>query len=172
MRRNDKEIKDRAEIDAIIRHCRLCRLGLCDDGEPYVVPLNFGYDGDTLYFHCAPEGRKLDILRRNNHVCVEFDIPGRMIEDKQACDWGMKFQSVMIFGKAEILEGLQDKRHGLAALMAQYSDKTFSFPDAAVHRVCVIRVMVDRVSGKQSVDVRAVVSPGTNSGALGANMRE
>ena len=59
MRRNDREIKDRKDIDEIIRRCRVCRLALCDNGQPYVVPLNFGYDGRFLYFHTAPREEKL-----------------------------------------------------------------------------------------------------------------
>ena len=56
MRRNDREITDRRDIDEIIKRCRVCHLAMCDDGQPYVVPLNFGYDGRFLFFHTASEG--------------------------------------------------------------------------------------------------------------------
>ena len=64
MRRKEKEITTRAVIDAIIRQARVCRLALSEDNQPYVVPLCFGYENDTLYFHCAPKGRKLDIIMK------------------------------------------------------------------------------------------------------------
>jgi len=73
MRRTEKEIENRAEIDSIIRRNQVCRVGLSEQGSPYVVPLCFGYDGESLYFHCAREGRKLDILRQNDKVCLETD---------------------------------------------------------------------------------------------------
>ena len=65
MHRNEREITDKKDIDDIIRRCRVCHLAMCDEGQPYVVPLNFGYDGGFLYFHAAPEGRKIDIIKRN-----------------------------------------------------------------------------------------------------------
>lgn len=57
MRRSEREIKDRKVIDDMIRRSRVCRLAMCDEDRPYVVPLNFGYDGSFLYFHAAQEGR-------------------------------------------------------------------------------------------------------------------
>ncbi|NMC96524.1 MAG: pyridoxamine 5'-phosphate oxidase family protein, partial [Deltaproteobacteria bacterium] len=74
MRKKERAIKDRKDIDGIIRRCRVCRLAMSDDDQPYIIPLNFGYDGFCLYFHAAPEGRKIDILKRNNRVGFEFDI--------------------------------------------------------------------------------------------------
>ena len=56
MRRKEKEIKDTAEIEEILSKAFVCRLGLCDNGRPYVVPLCFGYEDNALYIHCAKEG--------------------------------------------------------------------------------------------------------------------
>src|SRR5271157_1176991 len=104
MRRSEREIKERAVIDATIRQCLVCRLGLADGVEPYIVPLCFGYDGEALYFHSASDGRKIDILRKNNRVCFEFDIPEGMREAEQGCRWGIKYRSVIGFGTAEIVD--------------------------------------------------------------------
>lgn len=153
MRRQEREIKDRAAIDALIREGRICRLGLCDGDEPYVVPLCYGYDGTSFYFHAAQSGRKLEILRRNPKVCVEIDVVRRTVEAEQACDWGLRYQSVIAQGVATILEDPAEKKHGLAVLMAQFAPgKTFVFPDAAVAATAVIRVRIDRISGKQRLD--------------------
>ena len=92
MRRNDREIKDRKEIDGIIRRCRVCRLAMCDDGQPYIVPLNFGYDGRFLYFHAAPEGRKIDIIKRNNRVGFEFDILHDIVTARAGLRLGSKIR--------------------------------------------------------------------------------
>ncbi len=152
MRNKEKEIKDRSAIDAVIRSCRVCRLGLSDDGEPYVVPLCFGYDGESIYFHCAKEGRKLDILRKNNRVCVEFDVVREMVEAEEACLWGISYQSVIGVGTAEVVEDPEGKRHGLAVLMSQYSDKAYEFPETAVQGTCVVRMKLERLTGKQSFE--------------------
>lgn len=149
MRRSDREITDRSEIDDIIRQCQVCRLGLTDGVEPYVVPLSFGYDGRALYFHCAGEGRKLDILRKNSRVCFEFDILDGLVTGDAACQWGMAYRSVIGAGLGHIIEEPDERRQALAILMKQYANAEFTFPDAAVDSVAVIRVDITSVSGKQ-----------------------
>ncbi len=68
MRRKDREITDRAEIDALIHASCVMHLGLCDDNVPFVVPVFYAYDGAALYFHSAKKGTKIDILSRNSAV--------------------------------------------------------------------------------------------------------
>jgi nitroimidazol reductase NimA-like FMN-containing flavoprotein (pyridoxamine 5'-phosphate oxidase superfamily) len=150
MRRYEREITDRAIMDDIIRRAQVCHLGLVDGEAPYVVPLSFGYDGKALYFHCAPQGRKLDLIRRNPRVCFAFDLMENLIEAEQACHWGIRYQSVMGTGTAHLIEDAEGKRQALAAVMAQYSKNTFTFPDEAVARTAAIRVAIESLTGKQS----------------------
>lgn len=150
MRRNEREIRDRTEIDAIIRRSQVCRLGLSDHGQPYVVPLCFGYDGQALYFHCAKEGRKLEILRQNPRVCFEFDIVEGLVEADQGCGWSVGYQSVIGFGTAHLLEDAAAKRHALDLLMAQYSERRFSFSPEVLARTAVVRIEIESLAGKRS----------------------
>jgi hypothetical protein len=150
MRRSEREIKDREVIDAIIRQCLVCRLGLFDGEEPYIVPLCFGYDGQALYFHSAPDGRKIDILRKNSRVCFEFDIPEGMREAEEGCRWGIKYRSVIGFGDAEIIDVQEDKKKALEIIMAQYSAKEYIFPEDILGKTLVIRVAIARITGKQA----------------------
>jgi uncharacterized protein len=150
MRRKEREIKEREAIDAIIRECRVCRLGLTDGNQPYVVPLSFGYDGESLYFHGASAGRKIDILRANNRVCFELDILDGLRPSDEGCRWSVGYRSVIGFGTAELVETHDAKRTMLAVIMAQYSDGSFSFSDEAVQRTTVIKVHIDSITGKQS----------------------
>lgn len=150
MRRTEKEIGNRAEIDAIIHRSQVCRLGLSDQGAPYIVPLCFGYDGQALYFHCAKEGRKLDILRQNDKVCFEFDIVEGLVEADQGCSWGIRYQSVIGSGRAYLVENATDKEQALSLIMSQYSKRTFSFPPAMVSRVAVVKIEIESLMGKQS----------------------
>jgi nitroimidazol reductase NimA-like FMN-containing flavoprotein (pyridoxamine 5'-phosphate oxidase superfamily) len=150
MRRSKEEITDRTAIDAIIRQCRVCRLGLSDGEEPYIVPLCFGYDGEALYFHSALEGRKIDILRKNNRVCVEFDIPEEMKEAEEGCKWGIRYRSVIGFGTAYLMNVGESKRKALEILMAQYSDKEYAFPDDVVAKTAIIKVVISRITGKHA----------------------
>lgn len=152
MRRTEKEVTDRAEIDNIVRSSRVCRLGMSDGELPYVVPLCFGYDGVAVYFHSATQGQKLEILRRHPHVCLEFDVAGDIVQGEPACAWGQMYRSAIAFGEATFVESPEERRKGLRLLTAQYADpdRPFSFADAGLSRVVVIKVEIDQITGKQS----------------------
>lgn len=151
MRRSERQIVNRIEIDAVIRSCQVCRVGFTDGNEPYIVPMCFGYDGEWFYFHCAQKGRKLDLLRRNPRVCVELDEVVSMVPAENACGWTMRFRSVMGAGVAEIVEGMEAKQAGLTVIMNQYTDRNPPFTLAAVEKVCVFRVRPEWLTGKQSL---------------------
>lgn len=140
------------QIEQIIRRAVICRLGLSDNGKPYIVPLCFGYEDRTVYFHMAQSGKKLDILRSNPQVCVEFEADCELVrKDYSACcDWGMKYRSVIGFGAAEIVEDPQEKDHALQVIMRQYadSDEPFTFSPAVFKQTAVIRVRIDEMTGK------------------------
>ena len=104
MRRNDKEISDRDKIDGIIARCKVCRIALCENGQAYVLPLNFGYDGKNLYFHSATVGKKIDILKNNNRVGFEFDILHEIVTSENPCEWGSKYESVVGTGTAKFID--------------------------------------------------------------------
>ena len=150
MRRSEKEITVKSEIESIILQSMVCRLALSDGQTPYIVPLCFGYTNDTLYFHSAKEGKKLDILKRNNQVCFEFDIGVKPSPGKTACDWGMAFQSVVGFGQALMVEDVTEKRKALELITAQYADKTYKVTDGAAKETLVFKVEISSMTGKRA----------------------
>ena len=152
MRRKDREITDIAEIEKILENAFVCHLGLSNDDQPYVVPMNFAYKAGFLYLHCAAQGRRLDMIRRNNKVCFQVEItPGTIIENgDQPCDWGTKFRSVIGFGKAEILESKEDKLEGLRTFMSRFSGIKFTFPEGEVMATTVIRITIEEMTGKKA----------------------
>ena len=150
MRRSDKEISDAGVIEEILLRATVCRLGLCEDNQPYVVPLCFGYQENALYFHCGSEGKKIDILRKNNNVCFEVDIDHELIEADQACGWGMKYKSVIGFGKALFIEDIELKREALDIIMHQYSEATFEYTQETIDNTTIIKVEIESMTGKQS----------------------
>ncbi len=151
MRRKEKEIKDKAEIESIIRNSLVCRLGMADNGTPYIVPLCFGYKDNCLYFHSAREGRKIEMLKRNNAVCFEFDGNLEVEAGKAACDWGMQYRSVIGYGRASFVEDPEEQRMALDAIMAQYADGAFEYSEKALGKVLVIKVEIESMTGKKSV---------------------
>lgn len=154
MRRTDREITDRAEMIAILSRCDVCHLALVDDGKPYVVPLNFGFEwvGDfpVLYFHSASTGRKLDIVRRGGEACFSANTDHVLVSGEQGCDWGMKYSSVMGRGTVEIVEDAPTKKKALDLLMFQYTKKSgFSFDDRVFSQTTVLRMACVTVSAKK-----------------------
>jgi len=140
--------QDQDVIESIIRRAQVCRIGLCDDGQPYVVPVCFGYQGDTLYFHCAKKGRKIEVLKRNDAVCFEFDVDCELVTAEQACEWSVKYRSVIGFGRASFVEDAEEKKVALDAIMRQYSDKPYEYPEDMLERTRVVRVKIENVTAK------------------------
>lgn len=152
MRRNDKAITDREEIDSIIHISSVCRLAMCEDGLPYVVPLCFGYKEGTLYFHSAPEGKKLDILKRNNRVCFEMDIAQELVRpnccNRDSCS--MRYKSVIGFGRAYFIREPNEKKNALDVIMRHYSQEPFAYPEAVFDNTEVFKVEIEGMTGKNS----------------------
>lgn len=155
MRRKDREITDINEILSIVKKCDTCRIALFDKEYPYIVPLNFGCNYDTaaleLYFHCANEGLKLDLIKNNNHAAFEMDCSHKLITGEAACDYTMEFESVCGQGQIEFLE-TEDKRQALTLLMKQYSDAdSFSFQDRVLDKITMLKLKVQSITGKRLV---------------------
>jgi nitroimidazol reductase NimA-like FMN-containing flavoprotein (pyridoxamine 5'-phosphate oxidase superfamily) len=151
LRRKEKENTDKSEIESIIRKSLVCRLGVADEGLPYIVPLCFGYDNSTLYFHSAKEGKKIEILKRNNQACFEFDIaPEVQPGGRKACAWGMKYRSVIGFGKALFIEAPEERCRALDIIMGQYADGDFEYSEKSFEKVLVVKVEIESMVGKKS----------------------
>jgi nitroimidazol reductase NimA-like FMN-containing flavoprotein (pyridoxamine 5'-phosphate oxidase superfamily) len=150
MRRKEQEITDKALIEEIIRQSSVCRLALSEDSCPYIVPLCFGYEDRNLYFHTAREGKKLRILKKNDRVCFEFDILKELVKSEEPCKWGMKYMSVVGFGRASLIEDVESKKSALDIIMQQYSGTSFTYNEEAVHKAAIIKVEIEHMTGKIS----------------------
>jgi len=149
MRRKEKQITDKKQMEQILEQAQVCRLAMVDKGHPYVVPLNFGYRNGSLYFHSALEGRKINVLNVNAQVCFEVDELVKMNKAAQACDWGVSFRSVIGTGTARMLETPAEKKAGLDIIMAHYSGRSFDYPEEMLAKTAVIQVTVHEMTGKQ-----------------------
>jgi len=150
MRRKEKEIADKNEIEAIIHKSQICRLGLADEGVPYIVPLCFGYRNNTLYFHSAKEGRKIEMLKRNHQVCFEFDVDTQIHDGETACSCGMNYRSVIGYGTASLIDHPAQKRKALDIIMRQYAEGEFTYSDKILEKTLVIKVEISSMTGKKS----------------------
>jgi len=152
MRRKDREVKDQNEIEDIIKKADVCRLAMIDDDMPYIVTLNFGYQSGNpayLYFHCANEGRKLDIIEKNNKVCFEMDVDHVLEEAKKACGYSMSFKSIVGYGRISKVETNEGKIQGLDSIMSQYSDRTgFTYEDKMLEMTTILKLEIETLTCK------------------------
>lgn len=151
MRRKDKEIADPTLLAAVLREVFVCRIGLADGEWPYVVPMNFVYAEECLYLHSAGEGRKIEILSRNNRVCFETETGVELVRSERACDFGARYISVIGTGTASFVTDAAEKSRIFDLFMEKYAGSgDWSYPEAALRAATVIRVDVETLTGKAS----------------------
>jgi len=144
--KKDKLITDPQVIESIIRKAKVMRLAMVEGDHPYLIPLNFGYESGILYFHTGLKGRKIDVIRKNPHVCFEMDVDHEMVESEIACKWTMKFCSVVGHGQAVFIESNSEKRIGLDAIMRQYSDQSYTYPDEKLKITSIIKIEIESMT--------------------------
>lgn len=156
MRRADREITNIDEIAEVIKSCSCCRLGFNDDGEVYIIPLNFGFELKdskiTFYFHGAKQGRKIELIENSPQVGFELDTNHRVYslnEDSIACDYTASYKSVIGTGKVSVVQGREEKMHGLNLLMEQCTGKRdWTFDDKMLNSVAVFKLEANKFSCK------------------------
>lgn len=154
MRRSDREVTDFQELVAIMEKCDVCRVAFHDEEYPYIVPLNFGMRVEgtevTLYFHSAPEGKKLELLERDGRVAFEMDCGHRLALSEEEGMCTMAYESVMGKGRLTLLPE-EEKYEALRLLMEHYRPEGFAFSKAAIPRTAVMRLTVSELTGKRRV---------------------
>jgi uncharacterized protein len=149
MRRKDREITDRSEIDEIIQANKIMHLALSDNNVPFLVPLYYAYDGTSLFFHSSSKGSKIEILKRNNTVCFEISQEQGIIEADKACDFEAKHKTVIGLGKATFVESEAEKIAALDRIVGRFTDRKFEYPKANLHSATVVKITIDSVKGKK-----------------------
>lgn len=147
MRRADREVTDRKAIDAILRAGEVLYLAMTDGGAPYVVPLNYGWDGEHVWLHCAEDGLKLEILSRDSRVSFAVASETRVVPGR-GCGWTSRFRSVIGFGTATLVTGEEERLRGLAAVVSHYSRKPEAITPIQAKGCAVLRVDIDSMTGK------------------------
>lgn len=151
MRRKEKEITRRDELDQIIHNSLICHLSCSHNNQPYVVPLSFGYDGNAVYFHTAQEGKKNDILSANPRVCLGFEQEIQILPDPDlACRWSFHYQSVIATGIAELVIHPKDRLYAIKQIMLHFSDEDWEIPEKELSRITIWQVILTEITGKKS----------------------
>jgi nitroimidazol reductase NimA-like FMN-containing flavoprotein (pyridoxamine 5'-phosphate oxidase superfamily) len=166
MRRAGREIVDRAALDNILRSAQILFLALRDEPAPYVIPVCFGLEDDTLYVHSALAGTKIDLIRSHPVVgfcaCTDMTVtPG-----PAPCDFTSAATSVVGTGRARIVDSEDERLRGLDSIMRHYAGVKpgrDAYRPRTLSRTCVIAVRIDTLRGKSTVEPPASTAGPTRS---------
>lgn len=154
LRRQDRAIS-LEESWQLLSEAEVGRLAMATpQGHPYIVPLNYVVLNKEIYFHCAREGRKLDILRQNPQVCFEVDSLLGIKASSKACEFGAYYKSVLAFGQAHEVTDAARKVEILNALTAKYAPVGHSFEPVTERegaQVTVVGIRVNMLTGKARI---------------------
>jgi len=145
-------ITEKPEMFQVIDKCEVCYVSMVDQNNmPYVVPLNFGFKDGVIYLHSSRIGKKMDILKQNQNVCIAFSTDHQLKFQNEgvACSYAMKYRSVLVYGQIEFIEETEDKIESLNILMKKYTDRDFTYSAPAIREVCTYKVIINEMSGKK-----------------------
>ena len=124
---------------------------MSDDGFPYVLPMNFALEGDSVILHSAQSGRMWETLLKNQNVCINWIIGEdlKWQDVRVGCSYRVKSKSVLVEGKVEFIKDFDEKTRCLKLLMGQYSERKFKFSKPAVENVGIIKVAIEKITAKE-----------------------
>ncbi len=150
MRRSDREITSAEGREAVLAKGTVAHLALMDtDGGPYIVPLDYGWDGKHIYMHCANKGKKLDCIDADNRAAlniVSYAAMSDLAEANKACDLGTWYESATVFGRIHRVTDPAERAHGFAAILKQHGAGHLPFTDMPA--TVVLRVDIERLTAK------------------------
>jgi uncharacterized protein len=153
MRRKEKEITEKAIMEEILREQEVGRLATSIGDLPYVVPINFVYTGGKIIFHSHKDGTKMANIAKNPCVCFEVDF-GEIVRGEKPCDFSWKYMSVIVQGKAKVIEGSKKRLAALRRISDKYAPgkgQKLTEDDMAKNtQLVLVEIEVDEMTGKRS----------------------
>jgi len=107
---------DRETIYQILDEALICHVGFVENGQPYVIPINFARVDDSIILHGAKASRLLKHIEAGHPVCVEATIVDGLVLARSVFNHSMNYRSVVLFGKGRPVDGEQEKLSALKAV--------------------------------------------------------
>lgn len=153
MRRADREITDNNAVEEFISKEKIIRIGFCDNGEVYIVPVNYGYSVDngeyTFYFHGAAAGRKYELAKSEPSAGFEIDGNYELLGADTACGHSARYMSVIGNGILSLIEDNDEKKAALESIMKQTAGRTgLAYDNNVLGRTAVFKLNVKKMSCK------------------------
>ena len=152
MRRHDREMTDRFEMEPLLTEAKVCRFGCDDNGLPYIVPLSFGYREGVIYIHSAHEGRKSEMLKKNPACYTKANECKGVMRDETPCKYEMHYRSVIYQGRAYFVTDPGEKQEGLDCILQHYVAKSHLSSENELQMACVLRIEIAEITGKKYGD--------------------
>lgn len=145
-----------AECESALRSAVVCTLSMALEGEPYAVPVSYGYAEGRLYFHGSGSGRKLETLRANPRACFSIVLSSSLKTADLPCQWSIAYRSLVGFGIVREVADLEEKRAALDVLMRQHArfmgqveQPTYEYSAVHLEHTTVLCLTVHEVSLKE-----------------------
>lgn len=145
------KISDLAEMEEIIRSCKVCLAGINDpDGSPYLFPMNFAYIDGRIILHSAPEGTHLSLIASDNRITISFCTDGNLVYQHKnvACSYRMDSKSVVCRGKVRFIEDINEKENLLNIFMSHYTEGHFKYSLPALKNVKLWIVDIEQMQAR------------------------
>ncbi len=158
LRRKERAMKDSREIELLLERMPVGRLAVTTEEGPYIVAVNYLFFARSIYFHSGKTGRKMEALRADPRVCFMVDEIGPQVLWEQGCGISQVYRSVVCFGKAEFVEGQDEKRAILEKMVQKYVPSEYPIlpmKDENITKTAVVRIIIESMSGKENA-----LSPG------------
>jgi nitroimidazol reductase NimA-like FMN-containing flavoprotein (pyridoxamine 5'-phosphate oxidase superfamily) len=153
LRRMDKAITELSAVKAILQEAKFVTLALSLNDEPYLATLSHGFDEERncIYFHCAKEGRKIDVMKANPCVWGQALVDGGY--QQGSCDH--LYRTAQFHGTVFFVEDATEKKHALEVLIRHLDENPEAviakqITAASLNRVLIGRVDIDFLSGKKA----------------------
>ncbi len=160
MRFSTREITDQQAIEAFLHTARTGYLGLTDGVEPYVIPLNFIWHQNTIYFHGANAGRKVRIIEKNNHACFTLSDDLGTICHPVPAHTDTAYKSAIVFGKVKKVEDVLECTEVMQKMLEKYVPGYYDRPLSSSHvekyqsslgsRTVVYQLIPEKITGKEN----------------------
>jgi nitroimidazol reductase NimA-like FMN-containing flavoprotein (pyridoxamine 5'-phosphate oxidase superfamily) len=149
-----REFRDsRDEMERILREETVGYLGLCNDGKPYVVPLNYGYVDGRILFHCAMTGRKLDHLRSNPEVCFTVGRQsGEVRRHGEGDPCHVDSESVICHGRARTFDDPQERKRILDLFNRCFRADADEISLETASKCCAVEITIAEMTGRREQD--------------------
>jgi nitroimidazol reductase NimA-like FMN-containing flavoprotein (pyridoxamine 5'-phosphate oxidase superfamily) len=150
----DKAHYDREAVHRVLDSGLVAHVGLVQDGEPVVVPMLYGRDGETLYLHGARKARVIRMLEQTARACANVTLLDGIVLARSAFASSMNYRSVTVFGKPRLVNGLDEKKRALHVITEHMApgrrDELRASLDRELRMTGVIAIEIESASAKIS----------------------